>query len=157
LGTLGASQVAMVPATADRGGVIARHKQQLPNNWNLTALFGYVSDMNFLDQYFEPEWNEASDPWTGLWLQHIVENQSLVLSATAQPHQIWLDTTQLPRVDHFSIGRAFWENRLNWYEHSSVGYFKQWQSVLPTSPQNLADFGYLPYEEDTSGVRVVTR
>ncbi|MDZ4820804.1 MAG: hypothetical protein SGJ20_17705, partial [Planctomycetota bacterium] len=157
LDTLGSNQAAMVPATENRGRLVARHKQQLQNNWSLTAQLGYVSDINFLDQYFEPEWNESPDTLTSIWLTHIQDNQSWVISASAQINQIFLDTTQVPRVDHFSIGRAFWEDRLVWNEHSSAGYFMQWPSALPVSPQQLADFGYLPYEVETSGVRAVTR
>ena len=42
------------PDRDNRYKVLARHRQYLENNFQLTGEFGLISDRNFLEQYFEP-------------------------------------------------------------------------------------------------------
>ena len=38
-----------------------RHRQELPNNVKLFGEIGYVSDRNFIEQYYEPEFDRGKD------------------------------------------------------------------------------------------------
>ena len=61
----------------------------------------------------------------GVELKRTVENQSLAIAVDPRINDFFMETEQLPRVDHFWIGQSLWTDRLTWYEHTSAGYFRQ--------------------------------
>ena len=67
----------LVPTTRDRGRVLETFRQQMPTyNMQLTGELGWISDPNFLEQYYEAEWDQRKDQTTDLELKRIVENRS---------------------------------------------------------------------------------
>ena len=54
-----------------------RHRQNLPDGWQVTAKLGLITDRNFLEQYYEKEWDEWIDRVTSLELKRTWEDQSL--------------------------------------------------------------------------------
>lgn len=157
LDNLGLDRMALIPPTENRGRVLSRNRFELPENLTLTAELGYISDRNFLEQYFEQEWDEQKDQITGLELRQTIDNRSWALAVDARTQDIFLQTQQLPRLDHFWLGQSLFGDRVTWYEHTSVGYFNQNQAQYPSDPQDAAQFGYLPYEVPTTGERIATR
>jgi hypothetical protein len=154
---LGLDRMGLVPEAEFRGRIIGRHRQLLPNYWQLTAELGYITDRNFLEQYFEQEWDELSDLRTGVELKQTLDNASLAIAVDARINEFFLETQQLPRVDHFWIGQSLWTDRLTWYEHTSVGYFRQDPASTPLDPRDAATFSPLPYEVPVEGERIATR
>jgi hypothetical protein len=161
LDTLGMDRVG-IPPEPDRdfrGRVLGRHRQELENNWQLSAEVGYITDRNFLEQFFEKEWDELADQRTGIELKRTLDNSALEIAADVRLNDFFLQTEQFPRVDHFWIGQSLWQDRLTWYEHTSVGFFRQRPASVPTDPQDAATFALLPYEPliEAEGERFVTR
>jgi hypothetical protein len=154
---LGIGRMGLIPEEDIRGRVLTRHRQELPNHWLLTAELGYISDRNFLEQYFEREWDEQPDARTGIELKQTLDNSSLALAIDTRINDFFMETEQLPRLDHFWIGQSLWTDRLTWYEHTSVGYFRQNPASVPVDPRDAATFGFLPYESPVEGERVATR
>ena len=56
----------IVPEERFRGRVLGRHRSQSVG-WveRLRANLGWISDRNFLEQYYEREWDEFQDQTTG--------------------------------------------------------------------------------------------
>ena len=123
----------------------------------LTAELGFITDRNFLEQYFEQEWDEQPDQRTGIELKQTLDNAALAIALDARINEFFTETQQLPRVDHFWIGQSLWLDRLTWYEHTSAGYFRQDPASTPLDPRDAATFGLLPYEVPVEGERVATR
>ena len=150
LDNLGADRRAVQPESDYRGRLAWRHRQQLPNDLQWTAEIGLISDRNFLEQYFEPQWDQEKDLTTGMELKQTVENGSWSLSADVQLNDFFTQTETLPRGDHFSLGRSVLFDRATWYEHTHAGYFGIKTAALPTNPDQPAQ-AFLPWETDLTG------
>ena len=74
---LGRQRRSLTPSTEDRGRVLWQHRQDLSSGWRATAEVGWISDTNFLEQYYEQEWDERKDQTTGLELKRVFDNSSL--------------------------------------------------------------------------------
>ena len=150
LDNLGADRRAVQPESDYRGRLSWQHRQQLPNDLQWTAEIGLISDRNFLEQYFEPQWDQEKDLTTGMELKQTVENGSWSLSADVQLNDFFTQTETLPRGDHFSLGRSVLFDRATWYEHTHAGYFGIKTAALPTNPDQPAQ-AFLPWETDLTG------
>ena len=148
----------MVPESGDlRGRAIWRHTHLLPDGYQIKAQAGLISDRNFLEQYFEEEWDTFKDEITGVQLSRIVDNRSWSLAADVRLNDFFMQTEQLPRFDHFWLGQSLLGERLTWNEHSNIGYLRQETATFPLSPPDAASWTPLPWEVPVDGVRAATR
>lgn len=156
LDTLGSDRMNLQPNEEYRGRYLARFRQQLPDDFQLTAEFGWISDFNFLEQYFENEWDEFKDQETDLELKQIRDNTSWSVLGTLRLNNFFTQTQWLPRADHFWLGQSLLGDRLTWYEHSSLGYAQFRTSSPPPTAQEQAKWAPLPWEVSQNGLRFVT-
>ncbi len=155
--TLGNDRMGLVPEEDFRGRVLARHRQQLPWNLQFSGELGWISDRNFLEQYYENEWDEFKDQSTGIELKRIRENRSLSLTTDVRINDFFTQTEWLPRADHFWLGQPLIHDTLTWFAHTHVGYGRLRTADTPTDPRDAAKFALLPWEVEVSGERAVTR
>ena len=153
---LGSDRSHLQPEHEFRHRILQRHRQQLPDGFQLTGELGWISDRNFLEQYYELEWDTFKDQNTGLELKRIVDNQSYSLSADVRLNMFFTETNQLPRFDHYLLGQNLAGNALTYYEHSSAEYAQLRVTSFPRDPQDLAHFQLLPWEVTSSGERLIT-
>jgi hypothetical protein len=148
----------IVPSEEDfRGRVLANHRQMLPFDWQLTGEFGLISDRNFLEQYYEKEWDTLKDQTTGVELKKLYQNMSFNLSADARLNDFTTQTQRLPRADFFIFGQPFAWDRATFHSHTFAGYDHLRPASTPTNPVDLANFSPLPGEVDRQGLRAATR
>ncbi len=161
LDNLGLNRRTLIPPRDFRGRVLAQHRQLLPNNFQLTGEFGYISDFNFLEEYFEKEWDQLKDQSTDLELKQYLDNSSWSVFGAARLDYFFTETAWLPRLDHFWLGEPLLGDRLTWYEHSSAGYAQMLTAHGPTDPVDAAQWGPLPWEGPAAsthqGERFATR
>jgi len=157
LDNLGSDRSALVPDKNLRHRILGRHRQQLPNNFQFTGEVGWISDRNFLEQYYELEWDTFKDQSTGFELKQIMDNTSWSLSADLRLNKFFTETEQLPRLDHYWLGQPLLGDTLTWYEHSSAEYAKLQIVQTPSDPVDRATFAPLPWEVDSDGERILTR
>ncbi len=144
--TLGADRM-NVPLEADfRYRILGQHRQHLPDGYQLTAELGWVSDRNFLEQYYEAEWDQFKDQITGIELKRLLDNMSYGISADVQLNEFFTQTEWLPRLDHFWLGQPLLGDRLTWFEHTSLAYARLQPAATPENPVDAAKFGLLPWE-----------
>jgi lipopolysaccharide export system protein LptA len=155
---LGRDRVNLFPEDGKgRGRIIARHRHEFPNDWILRGEIGFVSDRNFLEQFYEREWDTEKDATTGIWLERNVGTQSFNLLADYQINEFFTQTSWLPRFDHFSLGQSLFADRAVWHGHSHIGYGRMRVASTPTNPADAAKFDPLAWEADVEGVRAGTR
>ena len=161
LDNLGRGRRALVPEEDFRGRVRGRHRQVLPSGWQLTAEVGLISDRNFLEQYFEREWDEEKDQTTGIELKRTRDNRSLALSGDIRTNEFFTQT-EGGRLDHFVLGQPLLFDRLTWFEHSHGGYAHLETADMSTNPADPS--APLPWEtlggfqyDDRGGLRAATR
>ena len=158
LDNLGLGRQSLVPESEYRGRVFWNHRHDLPGGYRVMAEVGYISDYNFLEQYYENEWDRNKDQRTGVELKKVLDNMSWSLTADARINDFFTETNWWPRGDHFWLGQSLLGDRLTWYEHSSAGYAKIQTAVPPTDPADAADFGPLAWETDpVTGLRYSSR
>jgi len=139
-----------------RWRVLNRHRQLLPNNFILSGEFGWISDRNFLEQYYEREWDEFKDESTTLELRRLVNNRSWSLRTQSRLNNFFSETQQA-RFDHFWLGQSFLNDSLTFYEHTALGYSQFRMAAFPDNPIDAAKFVWFPWEQNRSGERLVTR
>jgi len=158
---LGRGRRSLLPSKEYRGRVRGRHRHYLPSGWRFSSELGLISDRNFLEQYFEHEWDEEKDQATGFELKRIRENRSLNLAADTHVNDFFAQT-EGARLDHFIIGQPLLLDRLTWFGHSHVGYARLETAVLsadpddPSVPLPWETAGGVQYAE-REGVRAATR
>ncbi len=157
LDTLGSDRIDMIPEETTRGRVTWRHRQLLSPDQELWAELGYISDRNFLEQYFEEEWDTNKDRSTALRYRHYFMGQQMLdLWAQVRLNSFFTETQWLPRVDHYWLGQNL-GNFFTWYSHSQAGYGQLKVASSPTAPQDAAKFQLQPWEQTSSGIQAVTR
>lgn len=160
LDDLGANRRSIDPGTDWRGRAYWRHRHELPDGWEVTAKFGWVSDRNFLEQYFEKEWDEWADRVTNLELRRTWGDQSVRVQGQVRTHDYVTQTDWFPRADHFLLGRSILWDRVTWHAHSQASYARIGLIEPPTDPVELAQWQYLPWEQPglaPEGGRFATR
>ncbi|MEK6237602.1 MAG: hypothetical protein N2C14_23085, partial [Planctomycetales bacterium] len=147
----------LAPEKEHRGRAFWRHRQYLWEEYRLTGEVGWISDRNFLEQYYETEWDEAKDQTTGFELWHARDNRSLSVSTDFHVNDFVTQTEWLPRADFFWLGQPLWGNRLTWFVHAHAGYGDFQPLTPPENPKELKRFTPAPWESPARGERVAVR
>lgn len=165
LDVLGLGRRSLVPPKDYRWRLFWQHRQLLSAEWQLTAEASWLSDRNFLESYFEREWDEWKDQTTGVELKRLHENRALSLAADLRVNKFFTQTEWLPRADHYWLGQPLLHDTFTWYEHTSLGYARLGVAQNPTDPAD-APFTLMPWERepadptrraDRAGERLATR
>ena len=156
LDTLGRDRGDLVPEESLRGRILGRHRHQFAPGFSLRAELGYISDRNFLEQFYEQEWDNDKDFDTGIWLERNIGVQSFNLTANFQLNDFHTQTSWLPRFDHFTLGQRL--GRFTWNTHSHAGYARFRVADPPIAAVEQATFDPLAWEQnDADGIRAGTR
>lgn len=158
LDTLGRGRFNMTPEETQRGNFWLRHRHRFYPGFQLRAEVGYLTDRNFLEQYYERRWDTEKDMTTGLWLERTSGAQSYHLIADYQINGFFTQTSWLPRLDHYVIGQPLFGGRLIWNAHTHAGYGRFRIADAPLDPKELVAFDWTAWEaSDATGVRAGTR
>ncbi len=157
LDILGLDRINLEPEEKTRGRTLSRHRLFFTPNVELMLETGYISDRNFLEQYFEQEWDQEKDMTTAARLRRYNGNRMFDLFGQARVNDFFTETEWLPSVDHYWLGQDLLNQRLTWSAHSNVGYAHQKVASTPLAPADAATFALLPWESDSEGVRAITR
>lgn len=157
LDNLGLGRRALVPEKDYRYRFLWQHRQFLDEEYQITGEVGLISDRNFLEQFYEREWDELKDQNTALELKRIYGNASWSLSAGVRMNKFFTQTEWLPRFDHYRLGTSFLYDSLTWHAHTSLGFARLRTASTPKDPADAAAFAYLPWEVNPiSGVPLGT-
>ncbi len=140
-----------------RGRVLGRNRLYLSPNIELMAESGYITDRNFLEQYFEREWDTEKDFTSGLRLRRYNGNRMFDISGQARVNDFFTETESLPKLDHYWLGQDLFREQFTFSASSSVGYLHQRTASTPLNPSEIAKFNLRPWESDSEGLRAVTR
>lgn len=153
---LGLDRRALIPSTRDRYFLNHRHRQDSPFGVTLIAEGGLLSDRNFLEQYFESEFDNDKDIETLLHIKQQQENWSWSIIGRTRLNDFTNTTDWLPKADLFLLGEPLFGNLLSWTSHSSIGYGKLKPGAPPYNPTQDV-FTPLPFIADSQGVVAMTR
>jgi hypothetical protein len=158
LDNLGSTRMNVQPEASYRYRLFGQHREMLPYDIQLSAELGFISDRNFVEEYYKNEWDTLKDETTGLELKRISGDSSLSVTADVRVNDFFTQTNWLPRADHFWLGQPLFGDALTWYEHSSAGYAQFRQLTVPENTATDGPFNFLPWEaNNVQGGRFVTR
>jgi hypothetical protein len=152
------------PNRTFRGRSFWRHRQDLGGTtdsffggWQARGTAGWISDTNFLEEYYESEWEEGYEQRTWLDLRRPVENRELRLLSSVRVDPFFTQSEWWPRLDHYWMAQPLLNDAVSWYEHSGISYVRQSLPQRPTVGQGLNVWTTLPYENNVIGERIATR
>lgn len=141
---LGSSRDGIPLANDGRGRAVARHMQDLGDDWTLSLEGAYVSDPNFLAQYFQNEYNADKEPETSFYLKRQRETEALSFLAkwtlfdfTASADQVddQFTTRKLPEAKYWRIGDSVLD-MFTYYSQSGIANLQM--SFTNFTPTDLA-------------------
>ncbi len=139
----------------NRGRALWRHRQELPNNVKLFGEIGYVSDRNFVEQYYEPEFDRGKDQETSLRIKQDIGAFSAQLWARPQLNDFETTTEWLPRLDTYGLSYPLLGGAITWSHHNSIGYARLRPADAPSDTTDV--FSSLPYVASAQGLVTMTR
>ncbi|HWB09612.1 MAG TPA: hypothetical protein VG826_10320 [Pirellulales bacterium] len=164
LDNLGRTRQGIIPPSP-RGRILGQFHQTtldgpgLTDNLQIFSELGVASDYNFLEQYYEAEYETQKDETTNLQLRKAIGSREWTLYTQVRLNPFFDQTNWLPRLDHYTMGQTLVNDRLTWFEHSNASYAQFLRIHPPTDPQDLQNFNFLPWETtgNHQGDRLVTR
>lgn len=154
---LGLDRRSLLPEKQTRGRAYSRNRIYLSPNVELIKEFGYATDRNFMEQYFEKEWDQEKDLTSALRLRRYNSNRMFEVFGQDRVNPFFTETSSLPRFNHYWLGQDLFGGRLTWNAFSSVGYVKQQVASTPTDPVDSAKFALLAWERNAEGLKATTR
>ncbi len=113
-----------ISAKTERGRFLWRHKQFLPKDWMLQAEISYLSDRNFLEQFY------PSDYWTGKRQETLIyakkqkDNWALTALGKWRINDFLTQTEAYPDLGAYLIGQSLWQDRLTLYKEAHLGLIR---------------------------------
>ena len=112
------------PDTVNRGRTTFRHRQYLPDDWELTLEASYISDRNFLEEYFESEFDKGKEQETLFYLKKQRDNWAFTMLGQWRVLDFLSQTEHLPDLSFRLIGQPlgdvatlYSENRAGWVRY----------------------------------------
>ncbi|HMP01769.1 MAG TPA: LPS assembly protein LptD [Gemmatales bacterium] len=137
-----------------RGRALLRHRQDIDDHWTFRGQVSYLSDRNFLEQYYRPEFIEDLNQETFAHLQYASGN--FLGEVTVQPNmRSWVNETErLPEGRLHLVGQDFFE-LFSYHAHASAGYYHLHSTrdvpfnLLGPVPNEFDRYRLLPPSSDT--------
>ncbi len=155
LDNLGLGRRDLIPKGNDRGMLQTQHQHWLANEMLLQTEFGYVSDRNFREEYYETRFDQDKDVETLAYLRKQQDNWGASLLVQPQVNDFENKTQWLPRGDFTILGQPLLSGWLDYSSHTSAAYAQLEPATAPTDPADI--FTPLPYMTNANGLVGMTR
>ena len=152
---LGLDRRSVVPRDESRGRLFWRHRHEFPSDLSVFLESGYVSDRNFLEQWYENEFDRDKDNDTRVSIEQMYDNVTWSLLGQPLVNGFENQTEWYPKGDLFVLGEPVLGSPVTWWSHSSAGYANLHAADRPTDPTDV--FTPLPYYSNVSGQVLMSR
>ena len=147
---LGQGRRNLAVSDENRGRALWRHRTDVATGSWLNAELGYLSDRNFLEQYYERDWDTGKDYESLVGLNHQYDNLTISGLVRGRLNDFENQTNWLPRADLSILGEPLLNNWLTWSSHSSVGY----GHIRPAQPPSDPADPFTPLIDPVSGLPI---
>jgi hypothetical protein len=107
-----------------RGRFAFQHRHFLPYSWQLTAEVSYLSDENFLQQFYRGEFNAGKEQETLLHLKRIEDNWGLALLGKARVNDFLDKVEEQPSAEFHWTGQSLFDDRLTFYSDNQISRYR---------------------------------
>ncbi|RLS53666.1 MAG: hypothetical protein DWH91_13815 [Planctomycetota bacterium] len=142
---------------SNRGRALWRNRMEMPAGVTLSSELSYIfnDDRNFLEQWYEPEWDRGKDQENLVHLSKQVDNITASVLFQTRLNDVFTQTEWLPRADLTILGEPLLGGLMTWSSRSSVGYGRLRPETPPVDP--LDTFAPLTYFPEVEGLVASTR
>ena len=126
-----------------RGRFSFRHRQYLPDDWQLTVESSYISDRNFLEWMYRDEFYSDKNQETLVYLKKIWDNQGFSILNKVRINDFETMTEELPTIEYHRTGQSFWDHNFTFYSDTQVSRLRQRfdeENAKPAGDRGNADF-----------------
>lgn len=111
----------------DRSRALWRHRQFLPEGFRLDAEVSYISDRNFLREFFEDEYYTEKEQETMVYLRKLSDNKGFTVTEKHRINRFQTTVEETPRITFDVIGEpiALGDYYLNFTSKNEIGYLQQ--------------------------------
>lgn len=155
LDNLGRDRRTLVPKQNFRGQFLWRHQQPLPNDMLFQGEIAYLSDRNYLEQFYEKTFDQEKDYETVGYLKQDLSNWGWSALVKPELNAFAATSKWLPKGDLYSLSEPLPNSIFTWSSHSSVGYANIQQGKRPSDPHDL--YTVLPWFPNTQGLVAMSR
>jgi hypothetical protein len=157
-GKAGFQRTSDPPFQNPRERITFRHMQSLlPSDAPLDEDFriqveaGYVSDRNFLEEYYKRLFDTGFDQETLAYGVYQRENRAFTVLTEGNLQNWYTESQWLPKVDYFRIGDSFFDNFFNYSTNTGIDYANTHTAIEVNNPRI---FAFLPFDpvSNTRGV-----
>jgi len=110
------------PPSQERGRVTWRHRHFLPYQWQVTGELSWLSDDQYLREWYEEEDAQGKDQETLLHLKKQSDNQVFTALLKGRINDWQDEVAQAPRLDYQAIGEPLLDDRLTYYGRGTYMY-----------------------------------
>jgi len=132
-----------VPAPEERGRLLMRHKQILPQDWELQSELAYVCDRNFMEAYFPAEHFAGKEQETLVYLRQQRDNRAITALLQYRLNRFDTQTESAPDVAFHWIGQPLLDDRLTLFSENRAG-IKRYRTDKDISDPNVEDSNLFP-------------
>jgi hypothetical protein len=145
---LGGARPFVDPPEAFRGRAYIEHQTFFPDDWQAQFRFGYVSDANFLTQWFSDEFRDNLPINESIYLKHQHNSEVFTLLGEDQPNDIITSSEsaqeqreidRLPEIGYHRVGDSVGDDRLTFFSDNTVSALH-----FAASGASLAQQGFTP-------------
>jgi len=108
-----------------RGRLGFQHRHFLPDDWQLTAGLSYLSDRNFLEQFYRSEFNLETGHETYLHATRKQDNWGLSILGKGRINNFMSELEELPTVEYHLAGESVFDDRLTFYSNTQLSRYRQ--------------------------------
>ena len=120
-----------------RGRFRLQHRQYLPDGWQLTAEASYLSDQNFLEQFYRTEYNVGKEQETLLYLKRIQDNWGLAFLGKVRTNDFLDQVEELPSAEYHLTGQSLFDDLFTFYSDTQVSQYRyRFSSQNPVQTPN---------------------
>jgi hypothetical protein len=143
---LGADRIDSYPAEKLRGRAYFEHQEFMPDGWEAEVRLGYISDSNFLVQWFNDEYINNLPLDDSIYLKHSSGSEQYSFLAEAQPNRAISnadeeeenrEVSRLPEVNYDRVGDSLMEDHLSFFSENTASELKFVQNTQTIQQQGF--------------------
>jgi len=109
------------PEHPNRGRLLWRHRHYLPRDWQVTLELSYLSDPNFLEEYFEAEFDEGKEQETLIYAKKQRDNWAFTTLLQWRINDFLTQTEHLPDFAFYLSGEPLLGNAAVLFSEARAG------------------------------------
>jgi len=152
---LGADRQSLIPENNARGRVHLDARERFNDDMYLDFELGWLSDRNFLEQYFERDFDTAKDDETLLNFNYANGNRAASILGRYMINDFDTGSSWLPKADLYLLGEPLLNGWMTLTSRATAGYAQLQVGANPSDPSDL--YVPLPYVADLEGLVLSTR